>query len=156
MGKGLYELKNKSGKTLQKKVNVIRLKRFYSNNVRLLFNLCNSIYLIFPVTVGYMPLHLQYMVHLEHLEFDQTRMRNHLLQCFRKRELVQFPTIRKCSRRNNHFPYREVEVFCSCLMPESYGDMIQCDKCEQWYHIRCIGLSSIPRDTELWNCHYCC
>ena len=36
VGKGLYELKNKSGKILQKKVNVIRLKRFYSNNVRLL------------------------------------------------------------------------------------------------------------------------
>ena len=57
VGKGLYELKNKSGKILQKKVNVIRLKRFYSNNVRLLlqyyaipfimFYLCNSIYLIF-------------------------------------------------------------------------------------------------------------
>ena len=25
-----------------------------------------------------------------------------------------------------------------------------------WYHIRCVGLSSIPRDTELWNCHSCC
>ena len=93
---------------------------------------------------------------VEHLEFDQTQMRNYLLQCFRKRELVRFPTIRKRSRRNNHFPYQEVEVFCSCLMPESYGDMIQCDKCEQWYHIRCVGLSSIPRDTELWNCHSCC
>ena len=96
---------------------------------------------------------------VKHLEFDQTRMRNHLLQCFRKKkkkELVRFPTIRKCSRRNNYFPYREIEVFCSCLMPESYGDMIQCDKYEHWYHIRCVGLSSIPRDTELWNCHSCC
>ena len=32
---------------------------------------------------------------VEHLEFDQTQMRNHLLQCFGKRELVRFPTIRK-------------------------------------------------------------
>ena len=33
VGKGLYELKNKSGKVLQKKVNVIRLKRFQINKV---------------------------------------------------------------------------------------------------------------------------
>ena len=93
---------------------------------------------------------------VKHLEFDQTRMRNHLLHCFRKKEFVRFPTIRKCSRRKNQFSYREVQVFCICLMPESYGDMIQCSKCEHWYHIRCVGLSSIPRDTEVWNCHSCC
>ena len=33
IGKGLYELRNKSGKVLQKKVNVNRLKRFNSNKV---------------------------------------------------------------------------------------------------------------------------
>ena len=90
------------------------------------------------------------------LEFDQTQMRSHLLQCFRKKELVHFPTTRKHSWRNNHFPYREVEVFCSCQMPDSYGDMIQCDTCEHWYHIRCVRLSSTPKDTELWNCSSCC
>ena len=93
---------------------------------------------------------------VKNLEFDQTQMRSHLLQCFRKKELVRFPTTRKRSWRNNHFPYREVEVFCSCQMPDSYGDMIQCDTCEHWYHICCVGLSSIPKDTELWNCSSCC
>ena len=92
------------------------------------------------------------------LEFDQAQMRSHLLECFRKKELVQFPTTttRKHSQCSSHFPYREVEVFCSCQMPESYGDMIQCDNCEKWYHIHCIGLASTPGDTELWNCHCCC
>ena len=33
VGKGLYELRNKSGKVLQKKVNVNHLKRFNSNKV---------------------------------------------------------------------------------------------------------------------------
>ena len=94
---------------------------------------------------------------IKDLEFDQAQMRNHLLKCFRKKELVRFPTTRKRSRHNNHFPYCEIQVFCSCQMPESYGDMIQCDKCERWYHIiRCVGLSSIPQDTELWHCHSCC
>ena len=48
--------------------------------------------------------------HLKDLKFDQTQMRIHLLQCFRKKELVRFPTTRKRSQRNNHFPYREVGV----------------------------------------------
>jgi len=31
-----------------------------------------------------------------------------------------------------HFPYQEVKVFCNCLRPKTYGDMIQCDECEEW------------------------
>lgn len=92
---------------------------------------------------------------IKDIEFDQPRMRDHLLDCFRKKELTRFPTIKKCSMRFNHFPYREIELYCSCLMPETYGDMVQCDRCELWYHIRCVGLSSLPEDTELWNCHSC-
>lgn len=79
---------------------------------------------------------------IRRFEFDQNQMRDHLLQCFRKKELVWFPIIRKCSQLSKHFPYREVKVYCSCQMPEAYGDMIQCDKCEHWYHIQCVGLSS--------------
>ena len=44
---------------------------------------------------------------VKHLELDQTQMRNHLLQCFKKKELVRFPITRKRSRHNNYFPYWE-------------------------------------------------
>ena len=37
----------------------------------------------------------------------------------------------KSTVSDNHFPYGEVEVFCNCLMPEMYVDMIQC---EEWFH----------------------
>ena len=93
---------------------------------------------------------------LKYMEFDQPQMRAHLLQCFRKKELVRFPTVKMCGGRSNHFPYREIELFCTCLMPETYGDMVQCDKCEQWYHTGCVGLYTLPSDTELWNCLTCC
>jgi len=46
--------------------------------------------------------------------------------------LLPFPTLEKHGFRHSHFPYQEVEVFCNCLMPETYGDMIQCNKCEEW------------------------
>ena len=92
---------------------------------------------------------------LKNVEFDQSQMRSHLLDCLRKKELVRFPTKEKCGHRSRHFPYREIELFCSCLMPETYGDMVQCDSCEQLYHVGCVGLSSLPSDTELWNCSSC-
>ena len=89
------------------------------------------------------------------LEFDQPQIRAHLLNCFRKKELTRILTIKKCTGRSNHFPHQEIELYCSCLMPETYGDMVQCDKCELWYHIRCVGLASLPVDTEFWNCRSC-
>ena len=39
--------------------------------------------------------------------------------------ILTFPTLEKHGFRHSHFPYQEVEVFCNCLMPETYGDMIQ-------------------------------
>jgi len=46
--------------------------------------------------------------------------------------LLPFPTLEKHAFRHNHFPYQEVEVFCNCLVPEMYGDMIQCNECQEW------------------------
>ena len=46
-----------------------------------------------------------------------------------KSPIAVFPTTRKCSQ----------------MPAESlYGDMIQCDKCEHWYHIHCVGFFSVP------------
>ena len=50
--------------------------------------------------------------------------------------LLPFPTLVKHGFRHNHFPYQEVEVFCNCLMPETYCDMIQCDECEELSGLR--------------------
>ena len=49
MGKGLYELRNKSGKVLQKKVNMNRLKRFNSNKVIILLPLHHAV----PFIINY-------------------------------------------------------------------------------------------------------
>ena len=85
------------------------------------------------------------------LEFDQSKMRSHLLKCLTDRRLLPFPTLEKCGFRPKHFPYREIEVYCICLMPETYDDMVECEECEQWFHLDCVGLSTLPKDTE-----HCC
>ena len=58
-------------------------------------------------------------------------MRNHLMKCFSKKLLTPFPTLDKLSTRGYHFPYRQIELYCACLMPENYGDMVACDEIEQ-------------------------
>ena len=46
-----------------------------------------------------------------------------------------------------------VDVFCSCRMPATYGDMVQCGLCEQWFHIKCVGLHSLPSSAEECSVH---
>jgi len=80
-------------------------------------------------------------------------MRDHLLQCFKKQQLTPFPHTILAKRRNQDaFPYHEIEVFCDCNMPEVYNDMVQCEECEEWFHMHCVGLKSPPPESETWQC----
>ena len=90
---------------------------------------------------------------LEETEFVQVDMRNHLLKCFTARKFTPFSTSivrRECNPR-----IIQLNVFCCCQMPATYGDMVQCGRCEQWFHIKCVGLPSLPSSDEEWNCSLC-
>ena len=91
---------------------------------------------------------------IEEIDFDQATMRNHLVKCFTARKFTPFTTKkvkRACSTR-----IINIDVFCTCQMPASYGDMVQCGVCEQWFHVKCVGLQSLPSTAEEWNCLLCC
>ena len=82
---------------------------------------------------------------LQSAEFDQSQMRQHLLVCLKERKFSAFPKKQKCGYRARHFPYREIKLYCTCLMPETYREtMIACDKCELWFHTDCVGVASVP------------
>ena len=57
---------------------------------------------------------------LETVEFDQSQMKQHLLKCLKDRKFSPFPTKQKCGYRSRHLPFRDIELFCTCLMPETY------------------------------------
>jgi len=84
------------------------------------------------------------------LEFDQAKMRSFAKMSHQK--TTSIPTLKKHSFRHNHFPYLEVEVFCNCQMPGTYGDMVQCHECEQWFHMNCVGLCTPPDDNWFLFC----
>ena len=48
-----------------------------------------------------------------------------------------------------------VHVYCVCHLPESYDtNMIQCDQCGSWFHLKCMGLrkNALP---DTWFCVHC-
>ena len=72
------------------------------------------------------------------LTFDQSKMRKHLLECFEAGILTPFPIVEKKATKQAESCFKEkIEVFCTCMMPETYGDMVQCCTCQKWYHLKC-------------------
>ena len=86
--------------------------------------------------------------------FDQ-KMRQHLERCFRQRKLSSFPHSIGYKPKQMHFPFHEIEVFCTCQTPVTWDNMVCCDSCGEWYHLRCINLRSMLNSVEQWFCSAC-
>ena len=54
---------------------------------------------------------------------------------------------------NGSVPIRQIQLYCDCLMPEDVDDMVACDACERWFHLKCVGLSTVTK--EEWLCKNC-
>ena len=50
---------------------------------------------------------------------------------------------------------KNIRLYCNCLMPETWSDMILCDSCDQWFHMQCVGLKAPPALEEQWICNDC-
>ena len=44
--------------------------------------------------------------------------------------------------------------FCICQSTEEDDDMVACDMCNEWFHLRCLKLKRMPR-TRRWYCTKC-
>ena len=71
------------------------------------------------------------------IAYTQHKMRNHLQQCFVNRCITLFPQrLRKRQyQRPSIIKTQELNIYCYCRQPKS-GRMIQCNICEEWFHIR--------------------
>nr|XP_047145878.1 chromatin modification-related protein png1-like [Hydra vulgaris] len=47
-------------------------------------------------------------------------------------------------------------VFCICKSKSLENDdtMVGCDSCDNWFHLKCISLKSVPR-SSVWYCNSC-
>ena len=57
------------------------------------------------------------------------------------------------SKNSDKDPEEENEVYCICRGP-SYGNMIECDQCGEWFHFGCVHIDegNIPKE---WKCGEC-
>ncbi|KIK63792.1 hypothetical protein GYMLUDRAFT_40869 [Collybiopsis luxurians FD-317 M1] len=54
-------------------------------------------------------------------------------------------------------PAMDNRLYCYCRKP-SAGEMVACDNEEcvnQWFHLSCIGLATLPQEDETWYCEDC-
>ena len=85
------------------------------------------------------------------------QMRKHLLKCFQEKVMTPFPQTKPGPHYQSYFPLMEIELFCLCLIPETYDDMVECESCGEWYHLKCAGLQTLPSImiSKQWKCINC-
>ena len=58
-------------------------------------------------------------------------------------QLSPFPKLGERGHRDNYFPCRILELYGDCLMPETYGNMVECEHCFNWFHQDCVDYDNI-------------
>ena len=83
-------------------------------------------------------------------------LRSHLLSCFEKQSMSQFPVEKERMSNRTRKSIKE-DIFCVCRMPNDKDrPMIRCDNCHQWYHKDCESLSTDTSYSSLvWKCSTC-
>ena len=86
--------------------------------------------------------------------FDQAALRPHLIQCLENGLINCFPVQQNRIRSNKVSAHLICNVYSNCRLPEHYdSSMIECDNCHEWYHHRCIDVSTVVSDK--WDCPDC-
>ena len=72
------------------------------------------------------------------------------MQCFEKKVLSPFPSLRKRQVARNKLSNIVIPVYCHCGRPDSLDEMIHCDA---WFHFECVRIQIAP-DGD-WFCSNC-
>lgn len=89
-------------------------------------------------------------------QHGKCQMRRHLYDCLNGWSISAFP---KKSPTQECFPHPTrvvctIKVYCYCQMPEQYDVKISCDRCNRWYHYRCVYLE-LDQNPRYWECPSC-
>ena len=85
--------------------------------------------------------------------FDQKEMRSHLIRCLTKKELSPFPRTRKAAAKFTKLHHLSIPAYCHCKRPDTADEMIQCDRCDEWWHFQCANIRRAPSND--WYCLNC-
>lgn len=74
----------------------------------------------------------------------------------RRRRVMSEParSTRPAAKRARRTLSEMATVYCYCRRG-FYGEMIQCDNCDTWFHFGCVGVTEAPGVNERWMCPEC-
>ena len=87
------------------------------------------------------------------LVYNQTELRPHLAMCLESVTVTPFPTLKHRKPANKVSKVEECSVYCYCRMPDDHREMVQCDKCNNWYHCHCV--TDHVTEALKWFCSGC-
>ena len=89
--------------------------------------------------------------------FEQSLMRQHLLECLQNEVLTEFPQLTSPSAkpRRSKVSHIIINLFCTCRMPEPFDlKTIEYNLCVDWFHFKCVGLNK-NTTSDNWMCTRC-
>ena len=88
--------------------------------------------------------------------FDQGQMRKHLADCIKTGRLTVFP-IRGQRRKISHPHTDTFQLYCICRLPDDGSRMIECHKCQHWFHTKCVRVTraALMQPSAPWLCSLC-
>lgn len=87
--------------------------------------------------------------------FDQSLMRKHLYTCLNNGIIKLFPKSSKKITSLTRNTTARIPLYCYCRMPECFDDMVECDGCHTWLHLKCVGHDSVRSVPKVFVCDTC-
>lgn len=74
-----------------------------------------------------------------------------------QRSQVQKPDISTAAEPGSNYEENEQELLCVCQQPYNVDTaMVSCDVCEDWYHLRCVGVTqTAAKSMKKYICPVC-
>ena len=88
---------------------------------------------------------------------DSSSLRTHLNDCLNENKLTSFPTVEgeRRQQRISSAVTRE-KVYCICRQGFGKKEMIECERCFEWFHLDCINITDkVIEQTGKWFCNDC-
>jgi hypothetical protein len=84
--------------------------------------------------------------------FNMSLAREHLKSCLQQQQFTPFPKVYLAKEQFMNVDRHNIDLFCTCSLPETFGDMVSCDRCNMWYHQGCLGKTTF---NSPWCCSSC-
>ena len=69
--------------------------------------------------------------------FSERSLRRHIHECLQSGKMTPFPHTRRHVPRGNEVQI-SISIYCTCYLHRPGKEMIQCDGCENWFHVDCV------------------